>query len=41
MTDLDISRFAAVGQPIRRNEDLRLLTGKGRFSDDFSLPGQT
>jgi carbon-monoxide dehydrogenase large subunit len=29
-----------VGQPLRRNEDIRLLTGKGRFSDDFSAPGQ-
>ncbi len=30
----------AVGQPLRRKEDIRLLTGQGRFSDDFSLPGQ-
>ena len=29
-----------VGQPVRRKEDRRLLTGEGRFSDDFSLPGQ-
>ena len=29
-----------IGQPVRRREDLRLLTGKGRFSDDVSLPGQ-
>src|SRR5215469_11201745 len=29
-----------IGQPVRRKEDQRLLTGKGRFSDDFSLPGQ-
>jgi carbon-monoxide dehydrogenase large subunit len=33
--------FRAIGSPLRRKEDLRLLTGKGRFSDDFSLPGQT
>ena len=32
--------LAAVGQPIRRKEDIRLLTGQGRFSDDFSMPGQ-
>ena len=31
----------AIGQPLRRKEDGRLLIGKGRFSDDFSLPGQT
>ncbi|MDR3414318.1 MAG: xanthine dehydrogenase family protein molybdopterin-binding subunit [Formivibrio sp.] len=30
----------AVGKPLARNEDLRLMTGKGRFTDDFSLPGQ-
>ena len=30
----------AIGQPIRRKEDVRLLTGRGRFSDDFSLPDQ-
>ncbi|CAN0447555.1 unnamed protein product, partial [Phaeothamnion confervicola] len=30
----------AVGQPLRRKEDIRLLTGKGRFSDDFKLEGQ-
>jgi len=32
--------FRSVGQPVRRNEDERLITGKGRFTDDFSLPGQ-
>jgi carbon-monoxide dehydrogenase large subunit len=32
--------FAAIGQPVRRKEDERLLTGKGRFSDDFNLDGQ-
>src|ERR1041384_1846413 len=29
-----------IGQPVRRREDLRLLTGRGRYSDDFNLPGQ-
>ena len=28
------------GKPVRRREDARLLTGAGRFSDDFNLPGQ-
>jgi carbon-monoxide dehydrogenase large subunit len=32
--------FKAIGKPLQRKEDLRLITGKGRFSDDFSLPGQ-
>jgi carbon-monoxide dehydrogenase large subunit len=30
----------SIGQPLRRKEDLRLLTGRGRYSDDVSLPGQ-
>jgi carbon-monoxide dehydrogenase large subunit len=29
-----------IGKPLRRKEDLRLLTGQGRYSDDVSLPGQ-
>src|ERR671937_1695717 len=28
------------GQPVRRVEDRRLLTGGGCYSDDFNLPGQ-
>src|SRR5580698_2452302 len=32
---------SAIGQPLRRKEDQRLLTGRGRFSDDVALPGQT
>jgi carbon-monoxide dehydrogenase large subunit len=32
--------FKAVGQPLRRKEDQRLITGRGRFTDDFTLPGQ-
>ena len=30
----------SIGQPLRRKEDLRLLTGQGRYSDDLNLPGQ-
>jgi aerobic carbon-monoxide dehydrogenase large subunit len=37
---LDEKAFKAVGRPLPRKEDLRLITGKGRFTDDFSLPGQ-
>ncbi|MBT5047654.1 MAG: xanthine dehydrogenase family protein molybdopterin-binding subunit, partial [Rhodospirillaceae bacterium] len=29
------------GQPVRRREDIRFLKGKGRYSDDFALPGMT
>ena len=28
-----------IGEPVRRVEDLRLLTGCGRFIDDLSFPG--
>ena len=35
------SNFRFIGQPVRRAEDERLVTGKGRFSDDFVLEGQT
>jgi carbon-monoxide dehydrogenase large subunit len=28
-----------VGRPMRRKEDPRLITGKGRYVDDISLPG--
>ena len=28
------------GTPLKRQEDPRLITGRGRFSDDFTLPGQ-
>ena len=29
-----------VGQPVRRKEDDTLIRGKGKYTDDFSLPGQ-
>lgn len=29
-----------VGQPVRRKEDDTLVRGKGRYTDDFSLPNQ-
>ena len=28
----------AVGQPVRRSEDQTLITGKGRYTDDITLP---
>ncbi len=33
------SEKTGIGQPVRRREDFRLLTGKGCYSDDFSFPG--
>jgi carbon-monoxide dehydrogenase large subunit len=35
-----VAAIGAIGQPVRRKEDQRLLTGKGRFTDDFNLLGQ-
>jgi carbon-monoxide dehydrogenase large subunit len=29
-----------IGQPVRRKEDFRLVTGRGEFSDDLNVPGQ-
>lgn len=31
---------AQIGQPVRRKEDERLLTGRGEFSDDHGVDGQ-
>jgi carbon-monoxide dehydrogenase large subunit len=30
-----------LSQPVRRVEDPRLLTGRGQYTDDISMPGQT
>ena len=30
----------AIGQPVSRFEDPRLLRGGGRYVDDLSIPGQ-
>jgi aerobic carbon-monoxide dehydrogenase large subunit len=34
------SSSTGIGQPVRRREDLRLVTGQGCYTDDLSLPGQ-
>ena len=39
--DLEGITLKSIGQPVRRKEDARLLTGKGKFTDDFSLEGQS
>ncbi len=38
MTDLSNS---PIGQPLRRREDVRFLTGAGQYTDDVVLPHQT
>src|ERR1700719_2773374 len=35
-----ITTGTGIGQSVRRREDLRLITGGGRYSDDLNLPGQ-
>jgi aerobic carbon-monoxide dehydrogenase large subunit len=30
-----------IGQPVRRHEDFRLITGQGRYTDDVTLPRTT
>ncbi|MBV9860277.1 MAG: xanthine dehydrogenase family protein molybdopterin-binding subunit [Alphaproteobacteria bacterium] len=34
-----MERFG-IGQPVRRREDRRFITGAGRFTDDIDMPGQ-
>lgn len=33
-------KSSRIGEPVRRKEDVRLITGKGCYSDDIELPGQ-
>ena len=35
-----VTNPAGVGQPVRRVEDFRLLTGQGCYSDDWRMEGQ-
>ena len=37
----DDTGYRFIGKPMPRKEDARLITGKGRFTDDFNLDGQT
>jgi aerobic carbon-monoxide dehydrogenase large subunit len=37
MNEMTTTRY--IGQPLRRREDFKLLTGKGRYVDDVRLPG--
>jgi carbon-monoxide dehydrogenase large subunit len=36
----EADHHGGIGRPLRRKEDARLLTGNGRFTDDFNLEGQ-
>ena len=37
--DGSVATGHGIGQPVRRKEDARLLTGQGRYGDDLALPG--
>jgi aerobic carbon-monoxide dehydrogenase large subunit len=39
MNEIVQAKFG-MGAPLRRKEDIALMTGKGRFTDDWSLPDQ-
>src|SRR5271156_2298275 len=39
-TKPDETGYRFIGKPLPRKEDERLVTGKGRFTDDFNLDGQ-
>ena len=34
------TQIAAIGEPLRRSEDPKLVRGEGRYTDDISLPGE-
>src|ERR1700682_1255057 len=34
------SEIAAIGEPLLRSEDPKLVRGEGRYTDDIRLPGQ-
>jgi carbon-monoxide dehydrogenase large subunit len=40
MNEIPLEQYG-VGQPIRRKEDQRFLTGAGKYIDDVSMPGMT
>src|SRR5580693_10815403 len=39
-TSPDETGYRFIGKPMPRKEDARLITGNGRFTDDFNLDGQ-
>jgi carbon-monoxide dehydrogenase large subunit len=41
MTDLSQPPASLIGQPLKRREDARFLTGAGQYTDDVVLPGQS
>src|SRR3546814_14429070 len=40
MVENSVAARFGIGQAVRRSEDPRFLTGRGRYTDDLSLPRQ-
>src|SRR5438105_7079676 len=40
LTSRETVAVQGIGKSLPRREDARLLTGRGRYASDFSLPGQ-
>ena len=36
----EVTKIAGIGSSVRRTEDKKFLTGKGRYTDDINRPGQ-
>src|SRR4051812_45083046 len=41
MTDMSVPPQSPIGQPLKRREDARFLTGAGQYTDDVVMHGQT
>ena len=39
-TGISVPNFVEIGQPVRRTEDQRFLSGAGQYTDDICLPNQ-
>jgi aerobic carbon-monoxide dehydrogenase large subunit len=39
MAMIEATAIKYVGQPLRRREDFKFITGKGRYTDDIKVPG--
>ena len=36
----EVTKIDGIGSSVRRTEDKKFLTGKGRYTDDINRPGQ-
>ena len=40
MGAIDFAKLPHIGEPLRRKEDYRFLTGAGQYTDDITLHGR-